>query len=95
LVSHADLGLGRIEPNNLGTKTGDSATDLPFTTTHVQDSPRPVQELLDERKDLLLVLGVGPVGESLLPPRRMLLPERIPGHACEGSFTCRAGPPAH
>ena len=40
---------------------------------------QPASSAVDDREDLELVLGVGPVGEGRLPPLRVLVPEPRPG----------------
>ena len=54
--------------------------DLAFTRADVEDACGSGQALLRERKNLLFVFRVGPVGESFLPPARVAFPQVVVGH---------------
>ena len=66
----------RASPPAAATRRG----DLAFAAADVEHPPRAGEVAFDQREDLLLVLGVGAVGELPLPPAGVLLPQRI-GHA--------------
>ena len=69
-------------PDHLGAERGDPAGELALTAADVEHPPRPGEVRVDEREDLLLVLGVGAVGEVLLPPPGVSFPlprRHIPG----------------
>ena len=53
------------------------ARDLAFTGADVEDARRAREALPRERQDLLLVLGVGAVGEAVLPPAGVAFPEVV------------------
>ena len=76
----SDLRGRRIDTHHLGAQACDSSTDLSLATPHVEDPPCSLQEALRQRENLFFVLRVGSVGESLLPPHRMLFPQSIPDH---------------
>ena len=75
-VAVLQLGPGRVEPDDLGPERGEPARRLALAAPDVEDPPAPCEVPVDQRQDLLLVLGVGAVGEPLLPPTRLLFPQR-------------------
>src|SRR5580692_1854496 len=77
IVRGANLGPTGIEGDHLRPLSGEAPADLPLTATDVQHPSRTACVALDQRKDQLLVLGVGSFGEVPLPPGRPLLPEVI------------------
>ncbi len=79
-LGRSDLRRRRIDSHHVGAEARHSSADLALATPHVQDTPCSVQEALGKGKNLFLVFRVDPVGESLLPPCRMLFPKSIPDH---------------
>ena len=78
----SQLGPGRIDPGREGhaAEGGGPTAHLTLPTTHVQQAGRPGQMVGEEGQDLLLVLGVGALGEALLPPGRAVLPHEPAFH---------------
>jgi hypothetical protein len=79
-VGYPNLRRCGVESHRLGSKCGNAPGDLPFAAPHVKDPTRPSQKSLNQREDLLFVFGIGTLGEALLPPRRVLLPEGFAEH---------------
>ena len=75
-----DLRIRRIDPDDLGTQRGGPPGDLAFATADVEHAGGAGEVPVDEREDLLLVLGIGPVSELLLPPPGVLLPQGYLAH---------------
>ncbi len=65
----------RIDPGYLGAEPDREPRDLAFAGADVDDARCALQALGREREDLLLILGIDTVGETVLPPARVLLPE--------------------
>ena len=86
-----DLGRGRIDADDLGAQIGDPPCNLAFTAPDVEHALRARQVLVDEREELLLVLGIDAVGELVLPPSRVSLPGIARGHATACSASPRIG----
>ncbi len=75
------------------------SSDLSLPGTDVEHPPRTRETLTRQRKDLLLVLRVGAVGEALLPPTRIAFPQArvvacvggvVVAHSPRISVRCRA-----
>ena len=94
LLGHRDLRPGRIEPDHVGAEADRPTRDLPLPTPDVEHPPDTCEVPIDERKDLLLVLRVGTIGELALPPLRVLLPERRIVHVHRAILTHAATVPA-
>ncbi len=68
----------RVDPDYPGgTVARHQACDLPFAGTDVEHPLRTGEHLPRQRQDLLFVLRVGAVGEALLPPAGVALPEIV------------------
>ena len=86
LASHHHLVPRRVDADDVrGSPGGGQAGHLPLAAADVEHRPGPGQLLGGQRQDLLLVFGIGPGGEPLLPPARLLLPQGVVAHAgaCE------------
>src|SRR5207253_2657494 len=67
--------------------------DLALTGADVEHPLETVEIPLDDREDLLLVLGIDPVGEPLLPPLRVLFPGIRTTHRAAAPVSAgRSGP---
>jgi hypothetical protein len=70
------LGARRIHSNcEFGSLGHGETRDLTFARPDIEDSSRIRQTLPRQRKDLFLVFGVGPIGEAVLPPAGVPLPQ--------------------
>ncbi len=77
-VRSAQLRGSRVDAHDEpGAVACDQPRDLSLTGAHIEHPLRAGQALAGERQDLLFVLRVGAVGESLLPPTRVALPEIV------------------
>lgn len=70
-----ELGAGRVDTRDVGAESRREAGDLSLTGPDVDDTLRAVEAFGREGQDLLFVLRVDTVGEAVLPPARVLLPE--------------------
>src|SRR5262249_21464668 len=72
--SRRHLRRRRVDTHDLGAESGDAPGDLPLPAPEVEDPRRAGEVLVDQRQELLLVLGIGAVGELLLPPAGVPFP---------------------
>ena len=79
-VSDADLRPYGVDPYRGGSEPGDAPGDLALPASDVKNSFRTPQVMYNEGKNLFFVLGVGSFGVGLLPPVRMLFPQRFADH---------------
>ena len=83
VASDVHLGPGRVEADHEQTRRRGDPGHLALAAADVEHRSPRRQVLGDERQDLLGVLGVGAVGELVLPPVRMGLPRvRDAGSGC-------------
>lgn len=74
LFGHGQLRAGGIEADRVKARLDRQPGDLTLAAANVQHTTRLREARLDQREDLLDVLGVGPLGELALPPIGMLVP---------------------
>lgn len=73
----AQLVPRQVDPRYPHAVFGQSACDLAFATTEVDDMASVCELMTRHRDDLVAVLGIGTVGEAIDPPLRMRLPEIV------------------
>lgn len=77
------VGLGDLSPGwidsdrDRGADSERESSDLTLAAAHVEDPPATRQVIGGQRKDLLLVLGISPLREAVLPPARVHLPRVV------------------
>ena len=76
-VRHRDLVPRRIDTDHTGPFGGEQPTDLAVTAAEVEDAIRAIELGGGQRQDLLDVLRVGALGESLDPPVGVRLPQVV------------------
>jgi hypothetical protein len=64
-----NLGTCRVQSDHFSPAPGDAPGDLSLATSHIEHSARSAQMLLDQRKYLFFVFGIGSGGEPPLPPQ--------------------------
>ena len=69
-----ELARRRVDAHDRDAVSGHPPRHLPLAAADVEGEPRRGEVPVDEREDLLLVLGVDAVGEVALPPAGVGLP---------------------
>ena len=73
-----DLIPSRVDTDDeFGSETRSETSNLPITATDIEDSLHSLEFSRSQRKNLLDVLGISPLGETFDPPRGMVLPQSI------------------
>ncbi len=85
MMGDVNLRGGGVDSQRPGPDPGDPPSDLPFAASHVEDTPCPLEMVLDQRENLLLVFGVGSLGKARLPPTCVLFPQGVANHLDEAN----------
>ncbi len=75
LMGDTDLIPGRVDADHVRPAGRQHPADLPVTAADVEDRAGPGQLGRSQRQDLLLVLGVGAIGEAVDPPPGVVFPQ--------------------